>query len=254
MAHHEEHSRVDLDRIEIRIVLSAFPPDQLLDEGHVRVCAGTSILHSLVSLWVRDALSVNHVRTTDGRRAGNTLHAVHIALSALASHIAEELDCVVEDTGNILFVMISQVIGLVHDALVLVIILTVVSSAVDHMRDAEVLKDFSVFSDQVTSKVEVVIDDLGADSLVELIFVLFARRATVVEVFIIQHFWSDHGILSELSYVQTHIAVAFSLALAAGCAELLIGVVTIVAASTARAHVVIWCHVSRNPAQIGAIV
>ena len=65
MAHHKEDSRLHRDRVEIGIVQSTLPPDQLLNERHVWIGACTSVFHSLVGLFVRDTISVDHERADD---------------------------------------------------------------------------------------------------------------------------------------------------------------------------------------------
>jgi hypothetical protein len=87
--------------------------------------------------------------------------------------------------------MVLQVVTLVDDSLVLVVIVTVVSCAVDHVSNALVGENFSIFGHQVTSEVEEVVDDLGANALVVFVFVFFARGATIVKVFVIQLLWRN---------------------------------------------------------------
>ena len=88
--------------------------------------------------------------------------------------------------------MILQVVTLVDDSHVLVIVITIVRCAIDHMRDANLLKRFSVLGHEVSTKIEEVVDDLGTDALVELIFVLFSTGTTVVKVFVVKLLRGDN--------------------------------------------------------------
>ena len=68
------------------------------------------------------------------------------------------------------------------------IVITIVRSAIDHMRDANLLKRFSVLGHEVSTKIEEVVYDLRTDALVEFVFVLFATGTTVVKVFVVKLF------------------------------------------------------------------
>ena len=94
-----------------------------------------------------------------------------VALASSFASLDQEIDCIVEDTCDILTIVIFQVIALVFDPLFLVVVITVICRAVDHMSDAKVLKDLSITSDKVTTKVQEVVDNLRADALVILILV-----------------------------------------------------------------------------------
>jgi hypothetical protein len=116
---------------------------------------------------------------------------VNVDFTTCRSCITNELDGVVEDTSDVFLDMVLQVVTLVDDSLVLVVIVTVVSCAVDHVSNALVGENFSIFGHQVTSEVEEVVDDLGANALVVFVFVFFARGATIVKVFVIQLLWRN---------------------------------------------------------------
>lgn len=55
-----------------------------------------------------------------------------------------EIDCIVEDTLNVFFVVIFQVVALVFYTLLLIIVFTVISCTIDYMCDAKVLERFNI--------------------------------------------------------------------------------------------------------------
>ena len=228
MAHQTEDSRIHGQGPEVRILQSLLEPHQLLDKLEVGVGAGPSVFNSLVALVIRDALRKDHIRDDHRSRARDTLHAVHVKFSALATAIGHELDRVVEAASNVLARVILQVVALVDHALVFMVVLAVVGSAVNHVRDANVFEDFRVFGDEIATQVQEVIDDLRADSLVKLVFVLFARGSPIVKIFVIKLFGCDlvllHPVGAGLAWSCMHIAVSitFTLALATGSTELVL--------------------------------
>lgn len=145
-----------------------------MDEFEVGVGAGPTSLHPAIALIEGDAVGEDQVRDADGGRTRDALHAVHVKFTALVAAVCHELDGVVEAAGDILVNVVLQVVALVHNALVLVVVLAVVSCAVDNVRDSDVLEHLRVPSDKITAQVQVVVNDLGADALVELVLVLFA--------------------------------------------------------------------------------
>ena len=88
--------------------------------------------------------------------------------------------------------MILQVVTLVDDSHIFVIVITIVSSAIDHVCDANLLKRFSVLGHEVSTKIEEVVYDLRTDALVEFVFVLFATGTTVVKVFVVKLLWGHN--------------------------------------------------------------
>ena len=80
--------------------------------------------------------------------------------------------------------MVLQVITLVDDASLLVVVIAVVRGTVDHVGDSERRELFSVPSNEIACQEEEPVDDFGAESLVNFVFVLLARRASIVKVFI----------------------------------------------------------------------
>ena len=85
---------------------------------------------------------------------------MHIKFATLRSALRHVLDRIVEAAGDILCNVIFQVVAFVNHTLILMIVVTVISCAIDHMRDSNVLKHFCIFRDEVTAKVQEVIDDL----------------------------------------------------------------------------------------------
>lgn len=191
MTHQAEDARADVERHKVRVLQALLEPHELLDELEVRVGACSSVLDSPVSLVISDSFGKDHVRNANGGRARNSLHAVHVKFATVTAAIAHELDRVVEATRNVLGNMILQVVTLVDDALILMIVVTVVCRAVDHVRDANVFEYFRVLGDQIAAQIQEVIYDLRAHAFVELVLVLLPRRAPEVEVFIVQLLWRD---------------------------------------------------------------
>ena len=229
MAHQTEDSRIHGQGTEVRILQSLFEPHQLLDELEVWVGAGPSVLDALVALVIRDTLRKDHICDDHRGRARDALHTVHVKFASLAAAIGHELDRVVEAACNILARVVLQVIALVNHSLVFMVVFTVVGGAVNHVRDTDVLEDFRVFGDKIAAEVQEVIDDLGADSLVKLVFVLFARGSPIIEILIVQLFWCNlmllHPVGSGLTRACVHhatIPIAFALSLAAWCAEFML--------------------------------
>jgi hypothetical protein len=78
---------------------------------------------------------------------------VDVDFTTCCSCITNKLNGVVEDTGDVFLDMVLQVVALVDDSLFLVVIVTVVSCAIDHMGNALVGEHLRIFGYQVTSKV-----------------------------------------------------------------------------------------------------
>ena len=97
--------------------------------------------------------SVKHVGDADGGRARDALHAVHVALAALAPTVGDKLNCVVEDASNVLRNVVLQVVAPVDYAHRLVVVVAVVRSAIDYVRDAATLENFCVARDEVSTQV-----------------------------------------------------------------------------------------------------
>eukprot|EP00353_Schmidingerella_taraikaensis_P013074 CAMPEP_0185572040 /NCGR_PEP_ID=MMETSP0434-20130131/4028_1 /TAXON_ID=626734 ORGANISM="Favella taraikaensis, Strain Fe Narragansett Bay" /NCGR_SAMPLE_ID=MMETSP0434 /ASSEMBLY_ACC=CAM_ASM_000379 /LENGTH=85 /DNA_ID=CAMNT_0028187741 /DNA_START=1129 /DNA_END=1386 /DNA_ORIENTATION=- len=83
-----------------------------------------------------------------------------VALAAGCARISQKLDSIVEDAGDVLAHVVLQMVALVDNAHVLVVVVGVVSGAVDDVRDADVLEGLRVLSDQIATKVKEVVDDL----------------------------------------------------------------------------------------------
>lgn len=168
---------------------------------------------------------------------------MHVKFAALSSAIDHELDCVVETASNVFSNMILQMVALVDHTLILMVVFTVISRAVYHMRDANVLEYFCIFSNEITAKVEVVVDDFRAYTLIELVLVLFAGSTPVVEVLIIELLWSDlellHTLGSRLSWtaqMHTSVSIAFALTLTTWSAKL---VISLMLTTPTTAHLMI---------------
>ena len=242
MAHQTEDSRIHGQALEVRILQSLLEPHQLLDELEVWVGAGPSVLDALVALVIRDTLCKDHICDDHRGRARDSLHAVHVKFASLAAAIIKELDRVVEAARNVLARVVLQVVALVDHALVFMVVFAVVGGAVNHVRDANVFEDFRVFGDEITTQIQEVIDDLRADSLVKLVFVLFARGSPIVEILIVQLFGCNlvllHPVGSGLARARVHhatVPVALTLSLTAWCAKLVLLVPL-----AAPAHLMIW--------------
>ena len=96
---------------------------QLSYELEIGIDASSSGFDLLFALLKGDLLCDHLVSNADGGGTRDTLHTVHVDLATLGPCIGHELDGVVEDTGNVFLGMIFQIIGLVDDAICLVIIL-----------------------------------------------------------------------------------------------------------------------------------
>ena len=130
-------------------------------------------------------------------------------------------------------------IALVHHAFVLMIVFTVVGGTIYHMSDSNSLEHFGVSGNQITTQVQEVVNNLGADALIELIFILFARSAPIVKIFIAELLWCDVMVLDTLGVRLTWrhvehatITIALTLALTAWCAKLVF--------LTAPTHLMVW--------------
>ena len=99
---------------------------------------------------------------------------MNIAFATRAAHLLQELEGVIENTGDVFLAVIFQVIALVNDAFLLMVITTVVCRAVDNMSDSQVIEYVSIFGNKISAQVEEIVDDLGANALVELILVLLS--------------------------------------------------------------------------------
>ena len=227
---------------------SLLEPHQLLDELEVGVGAGPSVLDALVALVIRDTLRKDHICDDHCCRARDSLHAVHIKFASLAAAINKELDRVVEAARNVLARVVLQVVALVDHALVFMVVFAVVGGTVNYVRDANVFEDFRVFGDEITTQIQEVIDDLRADSLVKLVFILFARGSPIVEILIVQLFGCNlvllHPLGSGLARARVHhatVPVALTLSLTAWCAKF----VFLLHLAT-PAHLMIWCLSGRS--------
>jgi len=111
-------------------------PDKLSHKGHVRISNLSSLPNELESIFKSILHRVNHVAKAHCGRPRNTLDTVHIHSTILLLGLLHELDNLVETTLNILSHMIFQVEWKVLDAVLLMVVGTVVSSTVDHMGDS----------------------------------------------------------------------------------------------------------------------
>ena len=228
VAHQAEDARVHGQRHEVRVLQPLLEPHELLDELEVWVRASSPVLDSLVALVIRDALREDHICDANCGRAGDSLHAVHVEFSTLTAAVGHELDSVVEATRYVLACVVLQVVALVDHALVLVVVFAIVCGAVNHVRNADILEDFRVFGDEIAAKVQEVVNYFRADSLVKLIFVLLARSAPIVKIFVVQLLRSDlvllHPVGAGLTGPSMHVAVsvALTLPLTARCPEFML--------------------------------
>lgn len=163
--------------------------------------------------------------------------------------VHQELDCVVENAGNVFADVIFQMIALVDNSFVLVVVVAVVGCTVDHVGNAVRRKLICIPGHEVSTKEEEPIDDLRAETLVNLVFVFFARSASVVKILICHVFrgHKEHAIGAERHSwercLSIHaVSIAFSLPLAAWCPE-----VMVIVSHTLIAHLDLRCLVRRNP-------
>ena len=75
-------------------------------ECEVWIGASAAILYTPVALLISDSFSKDQVSDANGCRAGNSLYAMNVDLAALISAILNELDGIVENAGDVFFVMI----------------------------------------------------------------------------------------------------------------------------------------------------
>ena len=173
--HDGEHAWVDCQCIEVGMILkTVLEPDQLLNEAHVGVSARSSFLNSLVTLLVSDTFSQDQVGNANSGRARDTLNTMDIAFATRAANLLQELEGVIENTGDVFLAVIFQVIALVNDTFLLMVITTVVCRAVDNMSDSQVIEYVSIFGNKISAQVEEIVDNLRANALVELILVLLS--------------------------------------------------------------------------------
>lgn len=165
---------------------------------------------------------------------------MNVDFSTLVAALCHEFNGIVETAGDVLVHVILQVVALVHHTFVLVIVFTVVGRAINHVRNPNILEHFGIFGNQIAAQVQEVVNDLGTDALIELIFILFARSAPIVKIFIAELLWCDVMILDTLGVRLTWrhvkhatVTIALTLALTAWCAKLVL--------LTAPTHLMIWC-------------
>jgi len=111
---------------------------------------------------------------------------VNVAFATLASTVAQKLYGVVKDASNVFLYVILQVIAPVNHAFILVIVVTIISCAVDNMCYPIVFKSFGIFGYEISAQVQEAVNNFRADTLVKLVFILFARGASIVKVFIVE--------------------------------------------------------------------
>ena len=119
------------------------------------------------------------------RRSGNPLHTVHVDAAVLFASIFHELDSLVEYGGDLLSNVVFQVVSFVYDSIIFEIFRRIVTSAVDNVRDACFFEGGLVLGDLVTAEVEESIDNLGADTSIDKVFILFTGGAFEVEILVV---------------------------------------------------------------------
>jgi len=186
MATDQKHSGINFQRLKRSIKQPCVKLHQLGNKSHVRVDAFSSLFYFIVSLLIRNFLAEDLVSNHDRRRSADTLNAVHIDFSVLLSSLLNKLYSIIENARNVLTNMIFQMIRLVLNAILLKVILRIVSCTVDNMSDAQTWEDLFVFCNKVTAQPHEVVDYIRANALVILVFILFARCAFEVEIFVVQ--------------------------------------------------------------------
>lgn len=96
-----------------------------------------------------------------------------------------ELDRIVENAGNVLCHVISQMVRLVDDSIFLHVVFREIGRAVDNMGNSDLGESFFISSDEVGAKIHEIIDNLRADAFPELVFILFPRSTVEIEVLVI---------------------------------------------------------------------
>ena len=97
-----------------------------------------------------------------------------ITFATRAAYLLQELEGVIENTGDVFLAVIFQVIALVNDTFLLMVITTVVCRAVDNMSDSQVIEYVSIFGNKISTQVEEIVDNFRANALVKLILVLLS--------------------------------------------------------------------------------
>ena len=105
-----------------------------------------------------------------------------IHFTVLALCVLHKLDYVIEDTSNILFVVVSQKVRLVYHTISLVVVRRIVSGTVHYVSDSQFLKCLFVPCDDVTSQEKETVDDLRAYLFIEFIFIFFPCSSFIVKV------------------------------------------------------------------------
>lgn len=102
MRTNKPNPRVNRQSIKIWLLESFLEPNKLRDKGHVRVDTGTSLFQVVVPFLISNFFGENLISKDDSRRSAYALHTVHIDFTALSACICYEINCIVEDTRNIL--------------------------------------------------------------------------------------------------------------------------------------------------------
>jgi hypothetical protein len=110
---------------------------------------------------------------------------VHVDAAVLFASIFHELDSLVEYGGDLLSNVVFQVVSFVYDSIIFEIFRRIVTSAVDNVRDARFFEGGLVLGDLVTAEVQESIDNLGADTPIDKVFILFTGGAFEVEILVV---------------------------------------------------------------------
>jgi hypothetical protein len=180
-----EHSGRDSECFERLIVQPFVEVYQLRDKSHVRVHATTTLLAIVETVLESHAPRKYQVADAQCRRSRDPLHTVHEDAAVLLASIFHEFDGLVEHGRNLLSNVIFQVVSFVDHSIIFEIVLRIVTSAVDHMRDAIFFEEGLILSHLITSQIQESIDNLRAHTPINQVFILFSRGAFEVEILVV---------------------------------------------------------------------
>lgn len=111
---------------------------------------------------------------------------MHIDAPVLFAAVLHELNSIVKDARDVLFIMIFQVVSLIYNTLIFEVFFTVIARAVDYVSDSSLFKSRFVLCDFVAAQVQKSIQYLATDAPPDQIFVLFSGGPLEIKVLIIK--------------------------------------------------------------------